>query len=351
MADNGKRKVTIKDVARAAGVVPSTVSHVIHGTATITEETKKRVMEAVNSLGYSPNASARALRAKHSGLIGVVLPDVSCEFYAQCAAYIMKAAQKDKYTVLLCDTSFQKDGVKALMERCVDGFIFIGGGDDEIIDYVAERNIPLVLGDREYRDFCNVSFDNEQVLDVMVQAFYDAGYRSFAYMGGPKEVQSNLEKRYRGFENGVGRYSDIATRVIFERSECMGHQKIGYETFMKHFVCKGEIPEVLFTITDMMAQGVISAALDSGIKIPEDMAVVGVNDMAVSQYFTPPLTTIRQDISLLAQGCYESLRTMIMDKHKPENIIIEQQAVIRKSAVVPKHIMVKYNLIDGNKEW
>lgn len=343
-----RKKVTIKDVAKEAGVVPSTVSHVLHGTATITQETKNRVMEAVNRLGYSPNASARALRSKHSGLIGVVLPDVSCEFYAQCAAYIMREAHKDKYTVLLCDSYFQKEGVKALMERCVDGFIFFGGGGgDEIINYIAEKDIPIVLGDREYKDFCNVSFDNEQVLDTLVQAFYESGYRKFAYLSGPKEVQTNLAKRYKGFENGVNRYSDIDVKVIFEKNLPHNLYNAGYEFFIKHFINNGEIPQIIFTTTDMMAQGVVRAAVDSGVRIPENMAVVGVNDMTVSKYFTPPLTTIRQDICKLAKGCYSSLMKMIMDKEKPENIVIQQQAVIRKSAVVPRHIMVKYNLIDG----
>lgn len=343
-----RKKVTIKDVAKEAGVVPSTVSHVLHGTATISEETKQRVMEAVKKLGYSPNASARALRAKHSGLIGVVLPNVSCEFYAKCAAHIMAAAQKDKYTVLLCDSSFQEDGVKVLMERCVDGFIFIGGGgDDAIIDYVRERGIPVVLGDREREGFVNASFDNEKVLDVMVQAFYDTGYRNFAYMGEPKEIQTNLAKRFSGYEKGIKRYDNVTSKVIFEKMMYCDHHYGGYELFMKHFVRKGQIPEIIFTTTDMMAQGVISAAHNSGIRVPEDMAVVGVNDMTVSRFFTPPITTVRQDIKLLAQECYSLIRSMIMEKNKPENVVIEQQAVIRKSAVVPKHIMVKYNLIDG----
>lgn len=350
MSNIERKKVTIKDVAKAAGVVPSTVSHVLHGTASISDETKARVLKVIDELGYLPNATARALRSNKSGLIGVVVPDISCEFYAQCAAFIMKEAQKDGYTVLLSDAFFGdgQNGIKALVERCVDGFIFVGGNHDEdIIKYVTSKNIPIVLGDREYENFPNVNFDNEKIINKMVQAFYEIGYRRFAYLGEPKEVQSNLTSRYRGYEKGIGHFKDITSKVVFERM-CMryrGHSSAGYEIFKHRFIDEHFIPEVIFTTTDMLAHGVISSALENGIKIPEQMAVVGFNDMMVSEYFTPPLTTVRQDTSLLGRNCYKLLRKILVDKTTPSNIIIDQQAVIRKSAVIPFEILEKYELL------
>lgn len=347
-----KRKITIKDVAREAGVVPSTVSHVIHGTASISEETKRRVNEVIERLGYSPNASARALRSNRSGLIGVVVPDISCEFYARCASFIMKEAQKDGYTVLLSDAFFQsgdgQSGIRALVEHCVDGFIFIGGNHDrQIIEYVSGKNIPIVFGDRKYEDYASVNFDNRTVISRMIEAFYHIGYRSFAYLGEPTEVQSNLIERFRGYEKGVSKFSDIKSRIVLE-SMCIkyhNHHNAGHDIFKQKFIDEGYIPEVIFATTDMLAQGIISAARENGIEVPEQTAVVGFNDMSVSEYFTPPLTTVRQSTEDMGKSCYRLLREILVENNRsPSSIVLTQDAVIRESAVIPEDVRKKFGL-------
>lgn len=351
MSGIGKKKITIKDVAKAAGVVPSTVSHVLHGTASISDETKKRVLDVINELGYSPNASARALRSKKSRLIGLVVPDISCEFYAQCAGFIMQEAKKDGYTVLITDSFFQNDdvqsGVKVLVERCVDGFIFIGGTRDEsVIEYVTQHNIPIVFGDREYKDYPCVNFNNEIVISKLVRAFHAAGCRKFAYIGGPHEIQTNLKGRFRGYESGIKNFDDIQSYVVREEM-CMkyhNHNNAGYGIFKQRFIDENNIPDIVFTTTDMLAQGIISAALDNDISVPRQLKVIGFNDMSVSEYFTPPLTTVRQDTSELGKNCYKLMREILIENTIPKNIVLEQTAVIRKSAQLPEDIIKKFDL-------
>ena len=139
-------KVTIVEVAKYAGVVPSTVSHVLNGTAQITDETKAKVLRAIEALHYTPNASARNLRQKRTRLIGVILQDISSEFYAKCTASMLKEAVKDNYALMVMDACFDNNNVRAqvsaLIERRVEGIVFVGGGNDEdILQEIEKYNI------------------------------------------------------------------------------------------------------------------------------------------------------------------------------------------------------------------
>ena len=148
-----KKRCTIYDVATCACVAPSTVSHVLNGTASISKDTNDRVMTAIRQLDYRPNANARSLRQKHSRILGVILQDISSEYYAYCASSILQCAQKDNYVVLTSDVNFSpqilEKSVMTLIERRVDGLIFIGGEKDESsIRSARNAGVPVVLGDR-----------------------------------------------------------------------------------------------------------------------------------------------------------------------------------------------------------
>lgn len=343
------KKATINDVAKLADVVPSTVSHVINGTAPISAETQERVMAAIEELNYSPNALARALRRNRTRLIGVVLQDASSEFYARCAASIMEAAREDQYIVLLCDAAFNNDnvkmGVNALLEIRVDGFIFIGGGNDEsIIENILDANVPIVLGDRHQDDLPSVEFDNESSMKQLVCALYDTGYRRFAYVGEPVNVQNNLVARYKGFLEGIKECEIEESTVILDES--LHHLKLqtSYKLFEKYFhsLPEEKRPEVILTSNDMIAQGLVSAAKRMGLRVPEDMAIVGFDDIGVSEYFDPALTTIAQDEKLLGKSCYQVFKSMIKGKKKTAHDILPQRIVVRESAIIPDEVLRHY---------
>ncbi len=344
------QKATINDVANLAGVVQSTVSHVLNGTAPISQETTERVLKAIEKLNYSPNALARALRQKSTRLIGVVLQDISSEFYAKCAASILEEARKDHYVVLLCDASFNndnvKEGVNALIERRVDGLIFIGGGNDEsIIQSALSAHVPVVLGDRHLRDLPSVEFDNETTVKKLVCALYEAGFRRFVYAGEPVAVQTNLEARYKGYIAGLLSCGISQKDSMVILNEELHHLKLesAYQLFKKYFgsMKKQELPEVILTSNDMIAHGFISAAKALNIKIPEDIAVVGFDDINISKYFEPSLTTIAQDEKMLGKSCYELFMKVIKEK-TTEHIIMSQEIKIRESAVISKEILDRY---------
>lgn len=349
------RKATISDVARMAGVAPSTVSHTLNGTAPISEETQQRVMQAVEALNYSPNAMARALRQERTRLIGVVLQDISSEFYARCAASILKAAREDRYNVLVGDASFDnqvvEEVVDALIERRVDGLIFIGGGRDEhILKHVMESGVPLVLGDRHYKDVSSVEFDNRSMVRKIVNALYAAGYRRFAYMGEPLYVQNNLIARSEGFTEGMKDCGIPPSDYTLILDKALHQLKVptAFEMFNKRFapMAAEERPQVILTSNDMIAQGVLSAALRAGLRVPEDIAVMGYDGISVSEYFQPAITTVRQDEQLLGKSCYQMLKNVIKGSRVTSHDTLPQKLIVRESAVIPPQILQEYGLMD-----
>lgn len=345
------KKPTIGDVANLAGVAPSTVSHVINRTASISQETQEKVQAAIDKLNYSPNALARALRQSSTQLIGVVLQDISSEFYAHCAASILKAAREDNYVVLLCDASFNlenvKDGVNALIERRVDGLIFIGGhGDEDVIRSACEAGIPVVLGDRHFNDLPSVEFDNESTVRSLVCALYDSGYRRFAYAGEPISIQSNLEARFRGYQEGLrscGLDANASTVILDESLHQLKLQE-SYLLFQKHFhaVPADKRPEVVLTSNDMIAHGFISAARRMGLSVPKDIAIIGFDDISISEFYVPSLTTIAQDANLLGRSCYQLFKNVIKGRKKKTHDILLQTIKVRESAVIPEDILKNY---------
>ena len=166
---------TIYDVARMAGVSAGTVSHVINRTAPISQETQKRVQQAIQKLDYRCNANARALRTSNPKIVGIAVQDISSEYYAQCTAGILQRAQEEGYAVLTTDGHFSpealRSGVNALVERQVNGLIFVGGSRDEASYRSTDAaGVPIVFGDRYVEGFPCVQYNN-----------YDTMYRCLLY--------------------------------------------------------------------------------------------------------------------------------------------------------------------------
>jgi len=345
------KKVTIVDVAKLSGVVPSTVSHVLNGTAQITDETKERVMDAIRKLDYKPNASARALRQKRTRLIGVALQDISSEFYAKCTASMLKESLKDKYALMVMDACFDNERLKAqvsaLIERRVEGIVFIGGSnDDEILQNVSNFNIPIVLGDRNDGRYSSVEFNNEESVYKLVLTLFESGYRRFAYAGEPLEVQENLRDRYRGFIKGLDVCGVPEENRLCIMTEELHQNKVtgAHGIFEKYFLDESgkAIPDVILTSNDMIAQGFIAAAAERGIRVPEELGIVGFDDIEISKFFQPSVTTIAQDEAALGRQCYRLLKKEIEGKKEHEHVVLKQKVKNRGTTRIPEEILKKY---------
>lgn len=338
---NRERRSTIYDVAKRAGVSAGTVSHVLNGTAPISQQTRERVWEAIRDLGYTRNENARALRTANSKIIGIVLQDIASEYYAQCTAGILQRAQEEGYAVLTLDAHFSPEvlrtGVSALVNRRVNGLIFIGGARDaECIGMANAAGVPIVFGDRFVPGYPCVQFNNYDTMNRLVRALYRQGYREFCYYGEALSSQQNLEERFGGFRDAV-RALDIpreSCEIILQSDLDSSKMKKAFDYFHQWFRHVPECPNarVIMTSNDMIAQGVISASLRSGLRVPEDVAVFGFDDISIAAYSTPSISTVMQDPYLLGDRCFEMLmRRMRAPKERIENLMLEQKVVLRES--------------------
>lgn len=334
---------TIKDVASLSGVAVSTVSRVLNGSSKISDATKERVMRAVEELGYMPNTAARCLKNSSSRLIGVVLPDISGEFYAACTSAIFHKAKENGYYVIIADTErdadFGAEAVRALMERQVDGIIFIGGGnDDETVTWAAQKGIPVVTGDRQNVDVPAVTFNNYDTVNRLVKALIDEGYKSFAYVGEPLSIQNNLIERYNGYRDAVEDNSNVSSVEFFDYSMHIDKLKGGYEICRKYF--SETAPEVVITANDLIAEGILSAAAEMGKKIN----AVGFDNNRASGYWIPSVTTISQNPELLAEKCLGMLMDCINGR-EVRNVVLKQEIIVRESLYISEENLKKNKLL------
>lgn len=329
------RKVTIKDVARLAGVSASTVSRVLSGSESISEETCSRVRDAAEKLGYIPNTAARSLRCEKSRSIGVVLPDISGEFYSLCASSILKYARNMGYTVLFIESGreleAERDGIRILLQHGVDGMIFIGGGSDGALIQEAACSVPVITGDRRVENIPAVTFNNRETVKRLTNALYYAGHRSFLYIGESFNGFENLSERYAGFADALSLKNDIRVTTMLEDSLHGDKLSVSFRLFCERI--KNMMPDAVITSNDLIAQGIISASYKCGIRIPEQIAVTGFDDMTSSAYYTPSVTTVRQDADELSRLCFNSLISLIENKPTASQIL-KQKIIIRDSAQI-----------------
>ena len=321
MAGNTKNKVTIADVARLAEVSASSVSNVLNGrTARMTPETRDRILQAIRKLGYTPNLAARQLKTGHSRLIGLIVPSVANPFYGNFARYVEEAALELGYQVMLGnsrrDADREKKYAEKLMAAGAEGIILGTSLHDfshlrELID----RGLAILAFDRPLLDngdavIDSVCIDNRQVMRLAVKHLSALGHERIGFVSGPVTTVSrtarlegyrlSLEEAgltYRDelvWEGGSGRFGDVAPLQL-------GRQGA-------HFLLsRPDPPTALCTVNDMFAFGIYGGARDLGLKVPDDLSVLGVDNLSLTEVVEPPLTTVEQPMADMARASVERL--------------------------------------------
>lgn len=240
------------------------------------------------------------------------------------------------YTVLFTESGHnlkaEKDSIKALLERRIDGIIFIGDNSDiPLIQSIAAQSIPIVTGDRTVGNIPSVTFNNRETVQKMVDSLYKSGCRKFMYVGETPTGQSNLLGRYNGYTDALKKYSDTTSVIFLEESLHGDKLKTARRLFTEKIITS--LPDVIITSNDLIAQGIISAAHENGINIPNDMQITGFDDSLSSAYFIPSVTTVSQNIDKLAKRCFSMLMDLI-NKKSAVSSIIEQNIIARNSAKI-----------------
>ncbi len=330
-------RVTMKDVAQAAGVSTTTVSHVINNTRYVQQETRQRVEQAMQDLGYHPSSVARGLRLGVTKTIGLILPDVANPFFAEVSRQIEDFGYHQGYSVILCnsDNNLQKqhEYVNTLLAKQVDGVIFISAGESlEDLSRLTASGIPIVVADREVPLHLAdvVMLDNEKAGFKAAQHLIELGHRHIACITGPSHLSPSM-LRMEGYRRALQQAGiDFDPALVVQGDFRIDGGKQAMQTLLNR------LPSLtaVFALNDMMAIGAISALRDAGLRVPQDVSVVGFDDIVIAALVDPPLTTIAQPIKDIARWA-TSLLIAKMGKRKTEGenrrIALDAGLIVRQS--------------------
>lgn len=334
--------ITIKDVAAKARVSTTTVSHVINGTRYVSEDLIERVNHAIRELKYQPNALARSLRNKETGTIGMVTPDNSNPFFAEIARHIEDACFAQGYSVILCnsDQDPQKEQayIRLLLEKQVDGIVFVAAAARaQSLREITERSIPMVVVDRELpginADFVMTDHRRGGRLATMhlIERGIERGHTRIACIAGPSDVTPSWE-RVQGYRDALESAGLAYEESLIRRGNFQAPS--GYSAMKELLTMSAEqLPTCVFACNDLMAIGAIRAISEVGLRVPEDVAVVGYDNISLSSFTNPPLTTVAQPHREMGRLAAELLLDRINDKAaRIERRLLEPALIIRQSA-------------------
>lgn len=299
---------TIRDVARLADVSIATVSRVFNGSPRVSDETRRHVRLIATRVGYWPNTAARSLTTSRTSTLGVLLPDLYGEFYSEVIRGIDQAARREGYQILIsgshADTGTLVSAARA-MHGLVEGLIIMApdGGSAQALQEIME-GIPAVLLNPPCDDGkCEViSIANFDGAYSVTSHLLSLGHRLIAMLKGPSgNVDS--EERARGFraaieEAGIGSSPELEFQGDF--TEGSGYQAGRWA------LAQSPRPTAVVAANDYMAIGLMSALREAGLRMPEEMAVTGFDDIEIAQYLNPPLTTVRVDTYELGERAFQT---------------------------------------------
>jgi LacI family transcriptional regulator len=302
---NRRKAVTIKDVARAAGLSSAAVSRYLNQDIVLPAASASRIEEAVRTLDYRPNRLAQNLSLGSSRMIGLVIPEISNPFFADLASAVEDVAFEADHGVLLCntrnDTNRELSYLRLLSSRQLDGIVYLTsqGDNPELIAMLA-RNEPVVLIDEDIEGVLapRVFSENRTGGYKATQHLLEHGHERVAFIGGPKKLLSSRE-RFAGFESALCE-KGITPRpglVRFGPYTSDFGQEVANELLMSD-----NPPTAIFAASDYVALGVLNAARNLGISIPKHLSLVGFDDMPFAAMLSPSLTTVRQPIRELGEA-------------------------------------------------
>ena len=289
---------SIKDVAKMAGVSIATVSRVLNDIDVVNEDTKEKVLNAIKELGYRPNIIARSLKTQRTKTIGILIPDISSQFYPEIVRGAEDVANIYDYNVILCNSDFdvekEKEYLRVLREKMVDGVIYMSSSlNDEILDLINELDLKTILVETKDSQglFPSVTIDNVKATYEGTKYLIERGLKKLAFIGVDSSTTNAWGERYIGFEKALkeAKISVDKNLVHFDTLKV----KSGIEG-AEQFVDSKKKFEAIVCASDEIAMGAINTLRENGIKVPEDVSVIGFNNNYAASIFYPKITTISQ---------------------------------------------------------
>ena len=305
--DRSARPVTMQDIARAAGVSQSTVSRVLNDAPTsvpIAAETRARVREVAVRLGYRPNPLARGLRGARTMLLGVIVRDIMDPFFSMAVEALSQHALARGYNVVLGSAHSKADealAVKTVLEtRHCDAIVVLGDMSDEpkLLEELGVPNIPVIAmwHATDLDELPAVEIDNRVGIEAAVDHLLDLGHKRIAFVGG--RPLGDIRERRSAF---LGRLKANGITPLAEHVLNVTNDPIGGDGALRVLMDLDTTPTAVVCSTDHLATGVLHAAHELGIRVPEDLSVVGFDDIPIARYLVPALTTVHQPIAELTE--------------------------------------------------
>jgi LacI family transcriptional regulator len=326
---------TMDDVAKAAGVAGSTVSHVLNGTRHVNESTRRRVEDAIRSTGYRPNHIARALAAGKTSTLGLILPVKTNPYLVDIIHAVDVAASALGYTLMLGDSQDDPDAeeraVGNILQRKVDGIILAPGLDsaDRAIPQIVASGTPLVLIDRPITELAcdQVIVDNFEAARELTAHVISHGYTDIAVLRGAPGI-GPTDQRHDGFLKALanaGREEDPALSLVGYNDERRTREAV------LDLYQSGRRPRAIVSLNNAMTLGAMRALRLLQLEIPTDVALVSFDDFAWADLFSPRLTAVAQDSGRLGNSAVELLLRRIADPGEPRTLVIPTEFHIRDS--------------------
>ncbi len=327
---------TMKDISKKANVSLSTVSAVINQSAYVSPELTKRVQDAIAELNYRPNAVARSLKKKSTNTIGVIVTDILNPFYPPMIKGIEDVAFDHNFNVILCNTSNEHRRISTylelMLEKQIDGLLLANIATTEDLKEIEKTGLKYVLINRKppFYDKNFVGINNILSTELAVNHLVGQGYKRIAFFGGNLKINTARERR-SGFiscmnQNGL----EVDPTLIFEGEYTL---ESGYTNVKKMLKEVDALPDAICAVSDVVAFGVIKGLREAGIRVPEDIAVIGNDNSAFSENFLVPLSSVDHSTYEMGKLSMELLLQIIKEKHEitPRQIILTPSLVVRES--------------------
>lgn len=327
--------VSIKDIAKVAGVSHSTVSRALSGSPLVKEETRRRVLRLAEEMGYSPSAIARGLVTKRTRTFGLVVTSIADPFVAEIVRGIEETALDHGYSLILCQSQAEPQremaAVRMLREKRVDAIIVTASRVGNLyMPLLEEVRVPIVLinNQQEGRYVYSVATDNVQGGKLAGRYLMELGHRRMGYIAGPDGVTSSID-RLEGCRQAL-KEQGLEFNMIVPGNGCMGGGQAG----MQKLLSAASPPTAVFCYNDMTAIGALLTAKEMGYQVPQDISIVGYDNIALAAYVDPPLTTIAQQKYAMGHMATEMALTLVVNDEADssvEDVLLAGRLVVRGS--------------------
>jgi LacI family transcriptional regulator len=336
------KRPTQTDVAKVAGVSRATVSYVLNDMESnipISTETRQRVLSAISQLGYEPDTRAQSLRSGDSKIIGLLIPDIHNPHYWQMVDGIEEETYKAGYDLILAHSSVnrarEEDCIKALSRRTMSGLIIVTSQNylaENLIERLRASGRPVVAVDAPGFDYS--ATDYRQGTHELLNYLLKLGHQKFAFINGVADMKVGLDRL------------EVFVQLLTEKGFPKAHRHVencgfeiedGYQAALRVFSKKPR-PTALIVINDLLAIGAIRAASDLGLHVPNDVSIASFDDLPISSYIVPRLTTVRRDNKAIGQAMTRMLLERLKDPKRPQQKLeLPTEFIIREStARAPK---------------